>query len=312
MRRRETTLRPRYVLIQELVLVLASLAIGLGVCEIAVRVLVPIRGVGPTITTYDPYYGKALKESFSGQRITPEFTIRITTNSLGFRGPELGPLSRRPVLFLGDSFTLGYGVNDGREFPALVDQSLRERGPGAKIPVVNAGLGNNGNGRAVKFLRTEGPRYNPALVVLQVHDNDFDDNISEALFELTPAGELRELPYPCHLKRGEFGNSWKVYRLSEAPSRIHTSRTTGKVNGLVNGFRPPLNNPLTESAHRPRADFTEGEINDSLTGRGVNNLRKRRMASPGSIDSHPWFASCCARENFSLPPRAGGSHSNQK
>jgi hypothetical protein len=195
-RQPETALRPRHVLLQTFVLSLISLLIGLGICEVLVRLFVPVRAVGPTVTIFHPYYGKALKRSFSAQRSSPEFMTRLTTNSLGFRGPEVGARSRRPLLFLGDSFTLGYGVNDGQEFPALVRQSLAARSPKAEIPVINAGLGHNGNGRAVKFLRTEGAQYNPALVVLQMHGNDFDDNLREKLFELTPAGELYEQPVP--------------------------------------------------------------------------------------------------------------------
>ena len=196
-------MRSGYAFTSKMALAIVSLLAALAVCELALRAWVPIREVGPTVTTYDPFYGKALRRSFSVQRTAPEFTIRITTNSLGFRGPELGALSRRPILFLGDSFTLGYGVDDGQEFPALVGRSLRERDPEHATPVINAGLGNNGNGRAVKLLRAEGPEYDPALVVLQIHFTDFEDNVRDGLFELTPAGELREraVPSPSRARR---------------------------------------------------------------------------------------------------------------
>jgi lysophospholipase L1-like esterase len=168
--------------------------LALGACELAVRIFVPVRNVGPSFTVADPYYGKVLKRSFSARRITPEFTMRFTTNSDGFRGPELGSLSQRPILFLGDSFTEGYGVNDGEEFPALIRDALKA---GAEaVPVINAGLGDNGNGRWVKFLRHRAAQYNPLLVVVQICENDQQDNLDEGLFTVSPNGQLIELPVP--------------------------------------------------------------------------------------------------------------------
>jgi hypothetical protein len=186
-------MRSAGVLWKNLALSLIALLVGIGISELIVRSFVQVRDVGPSFTVYDPLYGQTLKKSFSARRITPEFTMRFTTNSDGFRGPELGMLSSRPILFLGDSFTMGYGVNDGEEFPAPVRAALSQRGS-KMVSVINAGVGNSGNGRWAKFLRAEARRYNPALVVLQIHANDFGDNIRERLFELSPAGELIELP----------------------------------------------------------------------------------------------------------------------
>ena len=48
----------------------------------------------------------------------------------------------------------------------------------------------------MKFLRSEGDKYNPRLIILALMDNDFSDNIRERLFELTPDNKLQELPIP--------------------------------------------------------------------------------------------------------------------
>ena len=188
-------MRSSRVLWENLAIFLVALLVGIGVSELIVRSFIPVRNVGPSFTIYNSFYGKTLKKSFSARRITPEFTMRFTTNSDGFRGPELGIKSSRPILFLGDSYTMGYGVNDGEEFPALVRKALSERSS-KMVAVINAGMGDNGNGRWVKFLRAEGKRYNPGIVVLQIHDNDFQDNIRERLFERSPTGKLIELPVP--------------------------------------------------------------------------------------------------------------------
>ena len=92
------------------------------------------------------------------------------------------------MFFIGDSYTMGYGVSDGEEFPELVRRELVARR--LEIPVFNAGTGDTGNGRWVKFLRNEGGRLNPRLVILQVSENDFADNLKEGLFAIAPSGDL--------------------------------------------------------------------------------------------------------------------------
>ena len=57
-------------------------------------------------------------------------------------------------------------------------------------------MGNNGNGRWLKFLRSEGRNYVPSLVVLQLYANDFRDNLHEGLFELSSGNRLVEKPVP--------------------------------------------------------------------------------------------------------------------
>lgn len=179
--------------LRPLVVLLVATLVSLGICEVLVRAFVVVRNVGPSFTVYDEVYGKRLRPSFQTTRIAPEFTMRFTTNSLGFRGPEPARQPTGAILFLGDSFTMGYGVNDGEEFPALVAERLRASAEGG-IPVLNAGTGDTGNGRWLKFLRAEAERFAPRLVVLQVHANDFADNPAEGLFALGQDGALVELP----------------------------------------------------------------------------------------------------------------------
>jgi hypothetical protein len=190
--------------VQNAVLFCVSVLVAIGLAELALRLFVPLRDVGPSFTVHDPVLGKRVKESFSTERITPEFRMRFTTNSLGFRGPEPRAGAAAPILFLGDSFTMGYGVNDGEEFPALVAQALLRRDAGAP-PVVNAGIGDSGNGYWIKFLRTRGEALAPRLVVMQVFENDFSDNLGEGLFALDADGQLveRAVPAPGLMRKAQ-------------------------------------------------------------------------------------------------------------
>jgi len=167
--------------------------VALCVAEVAIRLFVPLRNVGPPVSAWDPVYGVRLKRNFDGVQINPEFRMHITTNSLGFRGNEPVLPLRGPLLYLGDSFTVGYGVSNGEEYPALVADTLAANGY-APIPWINDGRGNTGQGPWVKFLRTEAGDYDPRAIILQVMDNDFADNVRESLYRLGDDGSLVELP----------------------------------------------------------------------------------------------------------------------
>ncbi len=220
-----------------------SIGITLVLGELFVRIAVRVRNVGPTISVYDPYYGKRLKKSFSTVRNTPEFTMRFSTNSEGFRGPEPDSFPRRGILFLGDSFTAGYGVNDSEEFPALVKAELTQRCGPNRIPVVNAAMGNTGNGYWIKFLQGEGKRYEPRLIVLQFCVNDFDDNITDQLYRLDASGAPVELPPRIQslLRRGQdlvdlipgLSNSYLVSLIREALVEKPNGKSTPQA--LVDG-----------------------------------------------------------------------------
>jgi hypothetical protein len=190
-------------------LLAGSLLVAIIVAEVVMRISGKVRNVGPSFSDYDAVYGKRLKESYSCRRQCPEFEMTFSTNSYGWRGPEPAGSLEHGIVFIGDSFTMGYGVNDGEEFPRRVGTQLRER-LGREVPIVNTGMGNNGNGRWIKFLRHEVERYAPNLVVFQVCGNDYNDNTVEGLFLLSDDGEIIEHPVP------EIGGARKMQRVIEA------------------------------------------------------------------------------------------------
>lgn len=176
-------------------LVFFALFLALLFCEALLRLFVDVPLVGPASTRYDPVYGKRLKAGLQCTRKGREYEARLSINSFGFRGPQWERLPQRPVLFLGDSFTFAAEVSDGQEFPALIQKDLRKTPDFAGIDVINAGIGDNGQGYWLKFLQNRGPELAPRLVVLQHCNNDFTDNLRERLYELEQ-GRLRELPVP--------------------------------------------------------------------------------------------------------------------
>lgn len=70
---------------------------------------------------------------------TYEFQFTAHSNNLGLRGPDI-PLERNAaarVLFLGDSYTYGWGVEDDQVWVQLAEQLLRARG--RAVEFANAG-----------------------------------------------------------------------------------------------------------------------------------------------------------------------------
>ena len=72
------------------------------------------------------------------------YNARIQTNSLGLRAdadyitPK--PKGKKRILVLGDSITMGWGVNSNYTYPKVLERLLRERYK--DIEVINSGVGN--------------------------------------------------------------------------------------------------------------------------------------------------------------------------
>ena len=252
-------------------LMLASLLVFLLIVELTIDKIVPLRNVGPSFSAFHPVYGKHLKPGFSATRKTPEFTMRITTNQFGFRGPEIDALPERPVLFLGDSFTMGYGVNDGEEYPAIIAEALAADPAFARVEVLNAAIGDSGQGRWIKLLDHLGPDLQPRLVVMQFLSNDFSDNRRNPMFRLSPDGVLTEFaPTP------ETGRS--AQRIIEAVPGLDRTNLVGLLRQIRDGLGRMSAGPA-EPASEPvvAAEQDQGDpeltLTLALTERAVTTAR---------------------------------------
>jgi hypothetical protein len=260
--------------------VLVSGAVSVVLAELFLRTFVTVRDVGPAFSVHDPVLGKRIKPNFAGERMTPEFRMRLTTNSLGFRGPEPASFPERPILFLGDSFTLGYGVSDGEEFPALIAAELRHRYGAAAAPVVNAGIGNSGNGFWLKLLRGEAARMEPRLVVMQVTENDFTDNVEDGLFSLDADGALRELPVPPP------GIMRRVERLVHTMPGLSYSHFVGLLRSVRLPAMVPPGSPSAAAA-RPQAREAAERVTLRIIDEAITVCEQRGWKVAGLLAGLP-------------------------
>lgn len=112
---------------------------------------------------------------------TPEWHVTNKHNSLGLRSPEISvskPEGTYRILFLGDSFVQGYGVAEEESFPRLIEKELNAKfASNPKIEVVNAGVPNYSPLIEYLYLKNEGLKLSPDLVILEFDLTDFSNDL---------------------------------------------------------------------------------------------------------------------------------------
>lgn len=121
----------------------------------------------PECSEYDSAFYYNLKPNNNCTFTNVEFSNPYTTNSKGFRDDD-SALSQPEVICLGDSYIMGWGVNQNETVPAVL-----EAGTGKKV--LNAGMSSFGTAREVKRLKTLDTTAMKYLVV-QYCPNDNEEN----------------------------------------------------------------------------------------------------------------------------------------
>jgi len=213
--------------------VVCSLLVALIMAEGILRLVSP---QAVQVPYHDELNGVlAARPNVRGQFAIPDtFNTTISVNSQRFRGlkeysqtPEIG-VTR--IATLGDSFTFGFGANDEETYPAQLErhlnQSLSSSARETKAEVINASVSGASTGDEALFFTTWVARFNPDLIVLNVHFNDVDENHQRNMFEMDENGNV--VPRPMR-------------ELGSADSPVRTIR------GLVNAL--PLYSFLAQHSH---------------------------------------------------------------
>jgi len=122
------------------------------------RTLIPDREVG---WLYQPH----------AEADTARVSGTFIANSLGLREAELGVKDKPRVVFLGDSFTWGWGVPNGVRYTDRLQAAY------PRYHIVNAGINGYSTVQAALLLKKYHQQLMPDLVVLQVFHNDFIENL---------------------------------------------------------------------------------------------------------------------------------------
>ena len=224
-------------LIGLLVLALVYFVLALVLAEAGLRVFggaPPSEPAGSFWNNNVPETGWSLKPGAEGRyyNAMSEYDQPIRINEMGLRSPDgIGyakPAGVYRILVLGDSYVEALQVSLAESFPQQLAQKLA--GAGLQVEVVNAGVSGWGTDQQLLWLRSEGVKYAPDLVLLAVYPgNDFMNNymplesanfgrVQKPYFELQ--GETLVLQgYPYDRDRGrETGAAGNAQTIAAAPA----------------------------------------------------------------------------------------------
>jgi hypothetical protein len=122
---------------------------------------------------YHPTRGWALRP---GLRDVPAFGDKtLSSNSRGLRGVREYPLDKPAgvarVVVLGDSFTFGEDVGDDEAWPRRLEELM----PGTEV--LNLGVHGYGHDQMLLYLKEEGLKYHPDVVVVGFLPDDMERNV---------------------------------------------------------------------------------------------------------------------------------------
>lgn len=213
-------------MIRNLGLALLSTVLALAACEGLLRVFGDELLPQPDLYLDDPELGKRMRPGWEGL----EFEAPVKINSKGLRSPEI-PYAKAEgvyrVLALGDSWTFGFRMNEPDAYPRQLERELSERaaarGDSRRFEVINAGVIGYSTDQEAAYLRIEGWKYQPDLVLVNYYPvNDTHNKLAmyrkrEQLRALHPwVLALTEAPQRLYLRR-----FWKgVRRTLKAKLRV--------------------------------------------------------------------------------------------
>ena len=105
--------------------------------------------------------------------------VKIKINQKGLRGTDIEykkPKGIKRILFLGDSITFGYmlGITE-KTFPYLVQNYINKKNIPENVQCINAGVGGYSPWQEFIYLKDEGIKYDPDLVVVGFVLNDITE-----------------------------------------------------------------------------------------------------------------------------------------
>jgi len=174
------------IIIQNLLLSILTLIISLSVLEIianqylkANKLIEKLDNTGRIIANknsenigcFDKDLGWGFRPNSQGRRDNSDFQVKYYINSKGNRDKEAA--SEKPsvvfrVIALGESTVFGEGVNYGKRYTEIIEDSL------ANVEVVNMGVWGFGPDQSLLQLKRDGFQFHPDAVALFALNDFFD------------------------------------------------------------------------------------------------------------------------------------------
>lgn len=140
--------------------------------------------------------------------------VDVRTNSDGFRDIERATAhgDRYRIIFLGDSLTFGWGVNESETFKARLEAALNRRYP---TEIINFGTGNYNTEQEVNLFLEKGLNYHPDKLVVFYFINDAEPTPKKARFGFLYEFRLVTLAWSrlhaLESNLGDWQNNYQTY-----------------------------------------------------------------------------------------------------
>jgi hypothetical protein len=177
------------------------------------------------LTEIDKDLGWLNKKCVTAYLDSSEFKTQVSLNSSRMRGENYGykkEAGAKRVLIIGDSFIFGYGVDDDEILSEVLNRLFESSGK--RVEVLGMGVDGYGNVQELLWLKKEGIRYHPDIVICQFFvGNDLINNTSWREYGLTR-------PYSVIDDQGKV-----VIKDNPAHSSLNDEK---KFKGIVNQGQP--------------------------------------------------------------------------
>lgn len=216
------------------IIIAVTLAL-LALIELALRVFAPglkdMRYTPASIAfEHNDKYLVALKPNVEKLYNKDGSKVVWKTNSLGFRGEEIGEKTRPRIIVYGDSNVHARFSPDDETYPVVLEQQLRK--DGLDMQVINAGMTGAGPDQSLLRLQDHFDKVQPDIVIIHIFaDNDYGDLIKNRLFKLSEKGELIPSGFPVTVDQRFSSFSHKAVEFF-SPLYIQ-----GAIHALVSGAR---------------------------------------------------------------------------
>jgi len=174
----------------------------LVVAEVALRVVLDVKPLTPGQFLFEHDEVRGWRHRAGAKDLYVKLGCRqeIEINSLGLREreiPHAPKIGTQRILVVGDSQVVGFEVAQDETFTRVAERALHAAG--YDVEIINGGFRGYGTDQVLLFLREEGLRYQPDLVLYHWGLNDPQDNMtlhrpfrkfSKGYFDLDPAGAL--------------------------------------------------------------------------------------------------------------------------
>ncbi len=240
---------------QGLILMSCGLLVAFAILEVVARIVLPapLPWLHPQVS-YRAHPELTFALAPNQQAYSADKAASI--NERGLRGalvPYEKPEGVRRLLFLGDSITFGFGVDERDIVTTRVSRLLAERA--IEADVVNSGVPAYNTRQEVDYLELEGLRYRPDWVILGFYWNDLGRKegvqVSSDGFLLSEGADPREIEARGKLWTSKYGAAFR-----NAAKRVRF------LYGATRGLRTLRGTGAARPNSQLRADLLEGRSSE--------------------------------------------------